>query len=123
MKIITRKKNYYFSNETIKVGDIFVASWGYEQTNIDFYEVQELVGKATIVVAPIENKIVQEHSNQTQDAVLPYPAAKGESFRAKVKWWNMDWADNVPRFRINSYANAYKWDGKVQYQTNPYYGH
>lgn len=28
--------------EPLKVGDIFYSSWGYDQTNIDFYKVLEI---------------------------------------------------------------------------------
>ena len=31
----------------LKVGDIIYTSWGYEQTNIDFYQVTKLVGKCS----------------------------------------------------------------------------
>lgn len=37
----------------VKVGDIFSASWGYEQTNIDFYQVIALRGKTQVVLAAI----------------------------------------------------------------------
>ena len=33
----------------LEVGDILVSSWGYDQTNVDFYEVTELAGKYVIV--------------------------------------------------------------------------
>lgn len=36
--------------EGVHVGDIFVACWGYDQTNYDFYQVIELRGKHTAVV-------------------------------------------------------------------------
>lgn len=36
-----------------KVGDILVSSWGYDQTNIDWYEVVEVVGKNTVVIREI----------------------------------------------------------------------
>lgn len=32
----------------LKVGDVLVASWGYEQTNFDYYEVTRLVGKRSV---------------------------------------------------------------------------
>jgi len=35
---------------SLKVGDIFKASWGYEQTNIDYYEVVAVKGKAVEVL-------------------------------------------------------------------------
>jgi hypothetical protein len=35
------------------VGDVLVSSWGYEQTNIDYYLVTELVGKASVMIVEI----------------------------------------------------------------------
>lgn len=40
----------------IKVGDVFSATWGYDQTNIDYYEVTELVGKRTAVLRKIASR-------------------------------------------------------------------
>ena len=40
-------KRYSYNNEKIKVGDIFYRSWGYEQTNIDYYIVTKKIGKST----------------------------------------------------------------------------
>jgi hypothetical protein len=34
---------------TVKVGDIFTASWGYDQTNVDAYQVTEVRGKHAIL--------------------------------------------------------------------------
>ena len=42
-----------------EVGDIVSTSWGYEQTNLDFYQVVETRGKATVVVRPIASKTVE----------------------------------------------------------------
>jgi hypothetical protein len=32
-------------NDILKVGDIYYSSWGYEQTNIDFYQIIEVKGQ------------------------------------------------------------------------------
>ena len=40
----------------IKVGDVFVESWGYEQTNIDFWQVVELRGTTQIVLRAIASE-------------------------------------------------------------------
>ena len=34
---------------TCEVGQIFKYSWGYDQTNVDYYEVQKVKGKSMIV--------------------------------------------------------------------------
>ena len=45
----TQKKNKY----GVQVGDVFYDSWGYEQTNIDFYQVIALRGATQVVLAAI----------------------------------------------------------------------
>ena len=40
----------------MKQGDILVSSWGYEQTNVDFYEVVKVTAK-TVTLIPIERKV------------------------------------------------------------------
>lgn len=40
----------------MKQGDIFVRSWGYDQTNVDFYEVVKVAAK-TVTLIPIERKV------------------------------------------------------------------
>jgi hypothetical protein len=37
----------------IKVGDLFYESWGWEQTNINFYQVVALKGKTTAIIREI----------------------------------------------------------------------
>ena len=42
----------------VKVGDLFYNSWGYEQTNLDFYQCVEKKGK-TMTLRPIASKTVE----------------------------------------------------------------
>ena len=37
----------------VKVGDMFCDIWGYEQTNVDFYQVIDLKGSTTVVLKPV----------------------------------------------------------------------
>ena len=37
----------------VRVGDLYFDSWGYDQTNIDFYQVVALKGKATAIIRAI----------------------------------------------------------------------
>jgi hypothetical protein len=43
----------------LKVGDVLRSSWGYDQTNIDYYEVVELVGKCNVKVREIGAESVE----------------------------------------------------------------
>ncbi|HAV1239912.1 TPA: hypothetical protein JGU28_004721 [Salmonella enterica] len=51
-----------FQNETVSVNDIFVSEWGYEQTNICFYQVISLHGKSTVCIRRIAGQSVTTES-------------------------------------------------------------
>ena len=120
MELKTKTKRYIYDNSRTKVGDIFYNSWGYDQTNIDYYKVKKLVGKASVILVPIENQIDEIKSTPYTDAVMPYPAAEGEPMKKKIKYAYYDHYTTA-RIAINSYSNAMEWDGKPKAQTNSYY--
>lgn len=43
----------------LKVGQVLVSSWGYDQTNVDFYEIAELVGKRSAKIAKIAGMVCE----------------------------------------------------------------
>jgi len=68
-------ENGKVTNEhNFKVGDIIYNSWGWEQTNIDFYQVVDAKPK-TIKIAPINGKFRenQPHGNGMSAYVVPVP--------------------------------------------------
>jgi len=48
--------------DTIKVGDLFCYSWGWEQTNVNFYQVIAKKGKSSLVIREINYETVEECS-------------------------------------------------------------
>jgi len=44
----------------VKIGDVFYESWGYEQTNIDFWQVVALRGTSQIVLRAIASENVRD---------------------------------------------------------------
>jgi len=44
--------------ESVNVGDVFRSSWGYEQTNIDYYKVIAIKGKSTVTLREIAAEVV-----------------------------------------------------------------
>lgn len=71
-------------NQTIKPGDIFVTSWGYDQTNYDFVVVTNVspTGK-TITCQRAQHQRVG--GDMTTDQLKPTPKGYGLPFRLKVK--------------------------------------
>lgn len=100
----------------INVGDIFVAEWGYDQTNIDFYQVVALKAKA-VVIRKIEQTVVR--SSGQSDYVMP---AKNRFDGQPLLKIPKSGYKGVA-LKITNYAWAYPWDGKPEAQTAPGYGH
>lgn len=96
---------------TVKVGDIFVSSWGYEQTNVDFYRVVKLIGTQSMLVQKLTTATV-EGSTQSHGMACMVVAGAGtvyEPFKARLNAYG--------GFKVNgsSYQTAHKWDGRPQY--------
>ena len=122
------KKNVF----GVKVGDIFSASWGYEQTNNDFFQVIALVGEKSVRVREVNPPIVRRDpvSGMAEDRVYkitgeilpPSPHSvfikdqeKGDLKRIKPgDFQDEEEAKNNCYFDISSYASAYKCNGETK---------
>ena len=94
---------------TLKVGSILVSSWGYEQTNVDFYEVTELHGKSTVTLREIACESV-EQTGWASDTVKPIPGHFiGEGFKKRVSGTN--------HVSLTSYSSASVWDGRPKHRS------
>ena len=105
----------------VQVGDIFSASWGYEQTQTDFFQVVELVGALSVRVREVNPPIVRSTavSPMSEDRVYQLsrdilPPASHSVFiddqeRGDLKRLKSYAADGVsnPQFNLSSFANAY----------------
>ncbi|MCV5331283.1 hypothetical protein OFC87_24075, partial [Escherichia coli] len=72
MKVLT------FKNDTVSVGDIFVSSWGYEQTNVTFYQVLSVHGKKTVTVREIRAN--SEYGNDSNLLIVFYVQIMPDDF-------------------------------------------
>lgn len=98
-------KKEIIRNHDVKVGDLFYTSWGYEQTNVNFFQVIELVGKSSVRVREVRPEIIRsepisdmaadfEYAVPKEGEILP-PAEyysfiedneKGDLHRVSTKW-------------------------------------
>lgn len=87
----------------VKVGDIFQSLWGYDQTNIDHYEVVAVAGK-TATIRPIRSLV--DSDGYLQGNCVPSPGSfKGEAFKKLIQYTS---ATSEPHFRLNSFSNAWR---------------
>ena len=100
-----------------KKGDIFYSSWGYDQTNVDFYEVTAVKGKM-VVVREIGGKVVRESTGA--DYVVATP---GRFVGEPLKRRPQPSGSRGSYIKINNVQTAWPWDGKPKYQTASGWGH
>jgi hypothetical protein len=98
---------------TLKEGDILVSSWGYDQTNVDFYQVIA-VGEKSVKIREIGSKTVK--SAQGAD----YVVADKDAFKGPPLLRRVGKGDSVT---IDRSSSAYKWDGQPKYETSFGWGH
>lgn len=115
----------------VKVGDIFSSSWGYEQTNVDFFQVIALVGETSVRVREVTPPMIDEDptcpmaANRTYkltNEILP-PARystfikdqeNGDLKRIKPGYNNdPELAKENCYFYLDSFANAHKCHGET----------
>ena len=99
--------------DQVEVGGIYYTSWGYDQTNVDFYQVVGRTAKTVQYIAL--GKTVADDSSEGVDMVIPEKFRKpGKVYTAKIK--GNGW-------RVSSFEFAGPWDGKPKHQTAWGYGH
>jgi hypothetical protein len=87
----------------VKIGSIFASSWGYDQTNVNFYRVVRCTAK-TVTLQEVQNKYVE--SGDMVGKVIPSDIPKGATFRRTVKYYS------APSVAIEDFAHAYLWHGR-----------
>jgi len=70
----TKTQSIQVGEATVRIGDIFSTCWGYEQTNVEFYEVVSLHGTKTVGLREIAHQVVKSTSWFSAD-VRPVPGA------------------------------------------------
>lgn len=124
----TKKQKQAVNKYGVKVGDIFYMSWGYEQTNLDFFVVVELVGSQSVRIKECVLKTTEEsmysHGMARDVAFEPSDYAilesslfckddqKGKGMLKRV----CQMGDSV-YLNMTSYANAYPYKGKKLYNS------
>jgi hypothetical protein len=111
----------------VQVGDIFSASWGYDQTQTDFFQVVELVGELSVRVREVYPHMVDESAVSPMSADRTYkisrdilPPAPHSVFiedqeRGDIKRLkSYDKDGKHPEFRLSSFANAHLCESETE---------
>lgn len=94
----------------VQAGDIFYTSWGYEQTNVEFYQVIRATEK-TVWVREISGANSGDWwSGHTEPAKDSFISEK--ILRRKLK------GGDSPFFSVNAVADAWPYEGQKLYYSN-----
>jgi hypothetical protein len=89
----------------LQLGHIMVATWGYDQTNVDFYQVTGLRGARTVELRKIA-RISEETASMQGNCTPRADAFTGEAFTRRI--------DEDNAVKLSSYCYARLWDGRVK---------
>ena len=115
-----RKERRSSFEHGFQVGDILNGSWGYEQTNVDFWQVVEVHGRE-IVIRHIAGELVNGEEGFMQGRLMPlrgrFLEQSGDSWATLRKrpqaGYNGDGSKG--QVKITSYLYAHEWDGAPKF--------
>ena len=95
---------------TLKVGDIMYSSWGYDQTNIDWYQVVKVVSGKMVEIRQINGTRNNDGMPSDQGTTMPIKDSFIENAPVLRKK-----ASSSNSINLTSYANAWLWDGRSKF--------
>lgn len=103
------------ASDHYKVGEIIVNSWGWEQTNIEFYAIIEVLPKS-IKVQQVKSEMVEGSlmSHGMACDIIPTDKTCGEPFILRLK---ADRNGSIWICNPQSYYYFHKWDGRPEYRS------
>lgn len=109
-----RKAKRRASVPKFEVGDIYASSWGFEQTNVNYYQVVEKPSAHYAILKEIGQETVPGSSGNMSCKVMPVKDSflHEESHRKKVSL-----CDDLQYIKLCSVKYAYPWDGKPDYKS------
>ena len=98
--------------DAVKIGDIFHFSWGYEQTNCDFFQVVAKRGKMVDIKAINAKSTEQSTGNSMSDYRLPEKDAFVDDQTTTKR---LQFSEGTPYLNMASYGYCSLWDGEKCY--------
>ncbi len=102
---------------TVKVGDLFCMSWGYDQTNVNFYQVTRMTPKG-VYVREIGAKKVPGSDGFMSERLVP----NKDSFLISSQWcggYNSNNPETFRRLKWSSYSKQWYFGFEGRYFAHP----
>ena len=99
-------------------GDIMECSWGYDQTNIDYYEVVKTTASSVWLKKLSKTHVGGGHG---YDMVAPVPGSDYGNQVKMARWSKSSYFGYSAK--VSDYGTAFLWSGKPASQTAAGFGH
>lgn len=106
-EVKAERKEKRSQESKLKTGDILSSSWGYDQTNIDFYQVTNTIGTRTV-----EIRKLNVTSTDETDFMTAWKMPVKDSFTSGEPMKKLVSDGNT--IHLTSYSWATLWDGKPE---------
>lgn len=104
----------------IKVGDVLCDSWGYEQTNVEFYKVTKIVSPCKIEIVELGHTDVETYGPMSGTVVPNMDRVIGEPVQKMVSQSKWEKSDGSYHVKINDCISLTPWDGRPMHQSSYY---
>ena len=88
----------------LQVGHILRTSWGYDQTNVEFFQIVELVGSCSVKVCEVASNNIEDTGWASGRSIPAIDQFKGEPMLRRVS--------GSRSVRIDECRRGYLWDGR-----------
>ena len=103
----------------VKIGDLFVSKWGYEQTNITPYQVLKVSGDwITLQQIAINIDELISESDMTRTFTLKTNNGIVSSDKKPIRRKLLDFGRYEPTLKISSYEYAHLYNGEKLYESS-----
>lgn len=104
----------------IKVGDILEDSWGYEQTNVEFYMVTKIVSACKVEIVELGHTSVSTESSMSGYVIPDKDRRIGEPVQKMVSQSSWEKRDGRWHITMNSSVSLTPWDGQPCFTSSWY---
>ena len=128
-----QRKGLMMETETVEqtrasgpeVGDVLVSSWGYDQTNIDFWRVVGLTASGkSLRIVPAGQRVVEQFTGGERVVPGALVWEQDDATTSLIRWYDFrdgrEWCVGVPVGHRNT---ARLWNGRPVHQTAFGWGH
>lgn len=112
------KKSEAVSKFGIKAGDVLYDSWGYEQTNVEFYLVTKIISACKIEIVELGHKEIESETSMSGYVVPDLDRRIGDPIQKTVAQDSYEKQRGEWHVKMSSCISLTAWDGQPCFRSS-----